>query len=66
MVWLSKEEAENKDFNLSLEEKIEDWKNQGLMPVIFESGKSDLKTGMELLMKRNLMKLATNDAFTVA
>ncbi len=66
MVWLSKEESENQDFNLSLEQKIEDWENQGLMPVIIESGKSDLKSSMEMLLKRNLMKMSADDTFTVA
>ncbi|MBR3588980.1 MAG: hypothetical protein IKL16_05410 [Clostridia bacterium] len=53
LIWLSVDEANDRDLMHTLEEKYGEWKNQGYLPVVFKSGTGNLEDSMYLLMKHN-------------
>ena len=54
LYWLSKNEAEDEAFMTFLQSLIGNQKDQGTLPVIIESGKSDPEEMIYLLLKRNI------------
>ena len=58
LIWMSKEEAADKQLNASLKSQFAEWKKKKYLPVVFESGDGNLEDSMYMLMKRNLEVLA--------
>ena len=54
LYWLSKQESEDEAFMIFLQSIIANQKDQGTLPVIIESGKSDPEEMVYLLLKRNI------------
>lgn len=52
LYWLSPQEAENKEIAGFLHNAFSLQKEQGVLPVIVESGNGELKESLYLLMKR--------------
>ena len=57
-IWLSREEGQDKALLESLKPHYAEWKKQGYMPVVMESGEGKLEDSMYLLMKHNYELLA--------
>ncbi len=61
LFWISKAEAEDKEFMDSLKPEFKKWKKKGYLPTVFESGEGSLEDGMYLLLKHNMEVLAKTD-----
>lgn len=57
-IWLSREEGQDQSLLDSLKPRYAQWKKQGYMPVVMESGNGKLEDSMYLLMKHNYELIA--------
>ena len=57
-IWLTRAEGQDQALLDSLKPRYKEWKAQGYLPVVFESGESKLEDDMYLLMKHNYELLA--------
>lgn len=57
-IWLTRAEGKDQALLDSLKPRYKEWKAQGYLPVVFESGESKLEDDMYMLLKHNydLMK----------
>lgn len=61
LIWLSKEESEDKNILSSLQPQFKEWKANKYQPVVFASGTRSLEDSMYLLMKHNYEVLAKEE-----
>jgi len=52
-IWLTRAEGKDQALLDSLKPRYKEWKAQGYLPVVFESGESKLEDDMYLLLKHN-------------
>jgi hypothetical protein len=52
-IWLTRAEGKDQALLDSLKPRYKEWKAQGYLPVVFESGESKLEDDMYMLLKHN-------------
>ena len=52
-IWLTRAEGKDQTLLESLKPRYKEWKAQGYLPVVFESGESKLEDDMYMLLKHN-------------
>ena len=61
LLWMSREEAADKELKAFLKPRFAEWKKKNYLPIVFESGEGNLEDSMYMLMKRNLEVLAKDE-----
>ncbi|MBQ6268398.1 MAG: hypothetical protein IJK64_11595 [Clostridia bacterium] len=60
-VWLTNEDQKNEALEAWLKEQYPKWKEKKLQPVVYRSGKGDLRESVLELLKHNRMRIAQNE-----